>query len=164
MLKRDLLTAAVPGSLLLILLYAAGERLGWPYAFPIALGAGALTFLAAFLALLLTGLSRARRCDEWEKSAGEFLYRTDATRFEPGKKPRGGKLYLFSEKLLFVSIRGKETETVPILREEIEGIGEGSEDFELFLTGGRVESFLVTDRKAAAEAVEKAFGLSGSKA
>ena len=85
--RRSLLTAAVPGSLLLILLYVILERCGVASAFRIAFGAGAGAFLLVFALLFLRGLRTASAFDRWESEKPAFLYRAPSSLFAAGEKP-----------------------------------------------------------------------------
>ncbi len=156
--RRSLLTAAVPGSLLLILLYVILERCGVASAFRIAFVAGAGAFLLVFALLFLRGLRTASAFDRWESEKPAFLYRAPSSLFAAGEKPGEGKLYLFPGRLVFVRFRRGEARETVFLQEEIEEMPEPGEELELLLSGGRAVSLTVPDKKEALDAIRKAFG------
>ncbi len=155
--KRNLLTAAVPGSILMILLYVILERCGVRNAFWIAFGTGAGVFLSFLALLFLIGFRTAAAFDGWEAQKPEFLFHVPASLYTAGERPGEGKLYLFPDRLVFVRFQhGRAHETV-FYPDEIESTPEEGEELELFLTGGRVASLTVPDKKKALDAVRKAF-------
>ena len=156
-MRRNLLTAAVPGSLFLILLYVILERSSVPNAFWIALGAGGGVFLLAFAFFFFRGMRAAAAFDRWESRNRDFLYRTAASLYAAGERPGEGKLYLFPDRLLFVRFRRGEARETSFLRDEIEEMPEAGEELELLLSGGRVVSLSVPDKKEALAAIQDAF-------
>ena len=156
--KRQLLTAAVPGTLSMILLFLVLDRCGIPSGFWIALGVGAGAFLLTFLLLFFLGLRTAAAFDRWEKTCPAPLFRTDASLFAPGEKPGEGKLYLFPEKLVFVRFRRGEAKEFAVAREEIADAPEEGEDLLLLLRDGRAVSFVLPGKKEALAAIGEAFG------
>ena len=155
--RRHLLTAAVPGTLSMILLFLALDRCGIPSGFWIALGVGAGAFLLTFLTLFFMGLRTAAAFDRWEKTRPAPLFRTDASLFAPGEKPGEGKLYLFPEKLVFVRFRRGEAKEFAVAREEIREAPEEGEDLLLLLRDGRAISFVLPGKKEALAAISEAF-------
>ena len=162
--RRNLLTAAVPGSLCLILLYVILERCGTGNAFWIAFGTGAGVFLLAFALLFLRGLGTASAYDRWEADKPGFLCRVPASLYAVGERPGEGKLYLFPDRLIFVRFRRKEARETVFRPDEIEEMPDAGEELELFLSGGRAVSFTVPDKKELLEKIREAFGDGEEKA